>query len=218
MRNIIIILLIILMFHSCTGDNGDSGVFDNTPLRNVDMKPFAVPIQQKLTKSDRKKVFTKSFGGATSTIRPLYRYKIYARVYSTKRYPLGVDATPAPYDFALGWDGLEKEEVFNTIKARQSFRWVHWKLKPDCPYTVDGVYLRLANNHLIPANDNILKGLSKVKKKDIVYMEGYLVKFDTVKGSRTASGVSSTTRDDRKNHSCEIMYVTRLVTKHGDYR
>ena len=49
------------MFHSCTGDNGDSGVFDNTPLRNVDMKPFAVPIQQKLTKSDRKKVFTKSY-------------------------------------------------------------------------------------------------------------------------------------------------------------
>lgn len=218
MRNIILILLIIFIFHSCTSDNGDSEVFDNTPLKNVDMKPFAVPIQKELTKSDRKKVFTKTFGGTTSTIRPLYRYKIYARVYSKKAYPFGIDPMPAPYDFALGWDGLEKEEVFKTIKARQSFRWVHWKLKPDCPYSVDGVYLRLANNHLIPANDNILRGLSKVHKKDIVYMEGYLVEFETVKGSRTVTGASSTSRTDRQAHSCEIMYVTRLVTKNGDYR
>ena len=49
-------------------------------------------------------------------------------------------------------------------------------------------------------------------------MEGYLVSFETTKGNRTASGVSSTSRNDRLGNSCEIVYVTRLVSKYGDYK
>ena len=215
MRNLIIIILIILVFRSC---NVDSGSFDNTPLKNVNMKPFAVPIQKELTPKEQKLVFVKKIPGGESTIRPLYSYKIYARIYSKRFYRVGMDPNPAPYDLALGWDGLEKEEVFNTIKARQSFRWVRWRLKPECICSVSEVYLRLANNHIIPANDNILKGLSKLQKKDIVYMEGYLVSFETTKGGRTVNGVSSTSREDRLGNSCEIVYVTRLVSKYGDYK
>ncbi len=215
MRNLIIIVFIILIFHSCNSDNTS---FDETQLRNVSMKPFAVPIQKELTTKEKKLKFIKNFPGGKSIIKPLYSYKIYARIYSKRFYRVGMDANPAPYDLALGWDGLEKKEVFNSIKARQSFRWVRWRLKPECPYSVDEVYLRLANNHVIPANDNILKGLSKLNKKDIIYMEGYLVSFETIKGNRTASGTSSTTRNDRLANSCEIVYVTRLVSKYGDFR
>lgn len=213
MRNIIIIILIIFIFKSC-----DNTPFDNTILKNVEMKPFAVPIQKELTKKEQKLEFVEHFHGGKSTMRPLYSYKIYARIYSKKKYILGIDPNPAPYDLALGWDGLEKEEVFKTIHAWQSLRWVHWRLKPDCPYNVDGVYLRLANNHVIPANDKILKGIEKLHKKDIVYMEGYLVSYVTEKGKRTGYGASSTTRTDRKNNSCEVMYVTRLVSKYGEFK
>jgi len=215
MKNLIIIILIIMLFNML---GGDDNTFDNNPLRNVEMTPFAVPIQGELSKEDRKKVFEMDYGGAHATIRPLYTYKIYARIYSKKYYPYGFDPCPAKYDLALGWDGLEKEDVFNSIKATQSLRWVHWRLKPNCPYSVDEVYLRLANNHVIAANNNILKGLSKLKKKDIVYIEGYLISYDAVKGKRTASGVSSTTREDRKANSCEIIYATRLVSKYGEFK
>ena len=202
-----------MLFKSC-----DNTPFDNTKLRNVEMKPFSVPIQEELTKSERKLEFTEKFFGGQSTMKPLYSYKIYARIYSKRKYVLGVDPNPAPYDLALGWDGLEKEDVFNTIHAWQSLRWVRWRLKSNCPYSVDEVYLRLANNHVIPANEKILKGIKMLHKKDIVYMEGYLVSYVTTKGSRTGYGSSSTTRTDRQANSCEVLYVTRLVSKYGEFK
>lgn len=216
MRNIIILFLIIFLFHSCNSDNND--YFDNTPLKNVSMKPFSVPIQKELTPKEKKLEFIKKFPNGEIKMKPLYSYKIYARIYSKRFYRVGMDANPAPYDLALGWDGLEKEEVFNTIKARQSFRWVRWRLKHDCIYSVDEVYLRLANNHIVPANENILKGLQKLKKKDIVYIEGYLISYVMKNGNKTASGASSTSRTDRLANSCEVIYATRLVSKYGDYR
>ncbi len=214
MRNILIIILIIFIFNSLTSDTS----FSDIPLKNVDMKPFSKPIQEELTKKERQLEFTEKFSGGQSTMKPLYSYKIYARVYSKRKYLLGLDPNPAPYDLALGWDGLEKEDVFKTIHAWQCLRWVHWRLKRDCPYSVDEVYLRLANNHVIPANKNILKGIKKLKKKDAVYMEGYLVSYVTQKGRRTGYGSSSTTRTDRKSNSCEVIYVTRLVSKYGEFK
>lgn len=80
------------------------------------------------------------------------------------------------------------------------------------------MYLRLANNHVIPANEKILKGIKMLHKKDIVYMEGYLVSYVTTKGSRTGYGSSSTTRTDRQANSCEVLYVTRLVSKYGEFK
>ena len=215
MRNLLIIILVIVLFNSL---GGDEGYFDNAPFKNVEMKPFSVPIQEDLTPKEKRLKFTENFWGGKSTMTPLYSYKIYARIYSKKKYLLGIDPNPAPYDLALGWDGLEKEDVFNTIRTWQSFRWVHWRLKPDCPYTVDGVYLRLANNHVIPANKKILKGIEKLKKKDAVYMEGYLVSYVTESAGRTGYGASSTSRSDRLNNSCEVIYVTRLVSKYGEYK
>lgn len=214
MRNLLIIIIVILVFNSL----GDEGYFENIPFKNVEMKPFSVPIQEELTKKEKNLEFNKKFLFGKSTMKPLYRYKIYARIYSKKKYLLGLDPNPAPYDLALGWDGLEKEEVFETIRAWQSFRWVHWRLKPNCPYNIDGVYLRLANNHVIPANRSILRGLKKLKKKDAVYMEGYLVSYVTESLGRTGTGASSTSRTDRQDNSCEVLYVTRLVSKHGEYK
>ncbi|MBR2525311.1 hypothetical protein IKE67_02475 [bacterium] len=214
MRNIVILIFILMFINWLSEDTS----LDNIALKNVEMKPFAVPIQEELTPEEKKLQFTEEFFAGKSTIKPLYRYKIYARIYSKKKYLLGIDPNPAPYDLALGWDGLEKDEVFKTILAWQSFRWVHWRLKPSCPYDVDGVYLRLANNHVIPANKKILKGIKKLKKKDTVYMEGYLVSYYTESAGRTGSGASSTSRTDRLDNSCEVIYVTRLVSKYGEYK
>ena len=214
MKKILIIAILIVFAINFFNENNNS--FDETTLVNVDMKPFSVPIQKNLTKKDKKQNLNKKYSDKEIVITPLYKYKIYARVYSKKHYPL--DPNPAPYDLALGWDGLEKEEVFNTITAWQSFRWVHWRLKPGCPYDVNGVYLRLANNHIIPANDNILKGVKKLKRKDVVYMEGYLVSVKRPRGKGSEKIVSSTSRTDRGAGSCEIIYVTRLVSKYGEFK
>ena len=215
MRKILILVLVLLAFNFIDNNN----TFDDTAvLNNVEMKPFSVPIQEELTDKEKQQEFVKTFFGGKSIIKPLYKYKIYARIYSKKAYPFGFDPNPAPYDLALGWDGLEKEDIFETINVRQSFRWVHWRLKSECPYNVDGVYLRLANNHVIPANNNILRAIKMLKKKDVVYLEGYLVSYTTTRGNLTGTGKSSTTRTDRQGGSCEIVYVTRLVSKYGDFK
>ena len=214
MRNIFIIILIIFLYHSFN----DTGIFDDYQLSKTGMKAFSVPIQKELTPEEKKLVFKVKFSGCESTITPLYSYKIYARIYSKKHYLRAVDMMPAPYDLALGWDGLEKPEVFKTIRAWQSFRWVHWMPNKDCIYSIDQIYMRLANTHVIPANDKILQGIKKLNKKDQIFLEGYLVSFKTTRGKTYATGYSSTTRSDRKNNSCEIMYVTRLVSKYGEFK
>ena len=207
----LIILIIIFQFVK-TNNSGDIANYS----KNITIKPFSVPVQEDLIPKEEKYKINYSYNKHTYTIFPLYRYRIYAKIYSKKHY---TDMGAAPYDLALGWDGLEKKEAFNNIGVSQHGRWVYWKLKKDCPYDVDQVYLRLANNHIIPANKNILKGLQKVKRGDDVYIEGYLVRYEIKKdGKVIGSNQSSTTRTDRGDHSCEIVYATKLISKYGEFK
>ena len=49
-------------------------------------------------------------------------------------------------------------------------------------------------------------------------MEGYLVSYVTESAGRVGSGTSSITRTDRQSNSCEVVYVTRLVSKYGEFK
>jgi len=60
--------------------------------------------------------------------------------------------------------------------------------------------------------------MGKVKKKDIVQLEGHLVNvLGRDKKKRFSSWNTITTRTDEGNGACEIIYVTCLRINHKEY-
>ena len=69
-----------------------------------------------------------------------------------------------------------------------------------------------ANNHLIPADGEIKKEISKIRKGDIVEITGYLVSLKaTNPEGETYDWNSSLTRTDTGNGACELIYVTGVT-------
>ena len=190
--------------------------FDNTVLRNVDMKPFEEPIQEKL---DDEEVVQQKFRDGHAFITLVEKYKIYGRVYDKHYMPSKLRlASIVPYDVTIGWGGLHSKEVFKTIKTTIVGRVVYWRFSSKCPFNEKEINSMMSNNHLIPANKNVKRGISRLKKKDVVYIEGYLANVAIHKPHVVERSTTSLTRNDTGLGACEMIYVTRIVSRHGDFR
>ena len=205
--------------------------FDNTVLRNVDMEPFSEPIQQNIKNGDS---FQYKTSEGIATVTPIAEYKIYGRVlarhYRPSKLPV---ASMYPYDVTIGFGDFRYKEVFKAIKVKMASTISYWSCSGSAWQKIQAKYFKQnsidhcwTNNHLCPANKNIKRGISKLKKKDIVYIEGYLVKYELrKKDGNIERGISSTVRNDHESFSgnngsgsCEQIYVTRIVSRHGDFR
>jgi len=149
------------------------------------------------------------------TIIPVANYKISAIMVSRKRYHDGWHAEVAPIDLVLVWGKLAEPEYDKYITYSQSDRWYFYEYKAGCPFNNSLVIPHSANNHIIPADDNIYKAVKTIKKKEKVLLEGYLV---NVKGRYKGESFrwnSSLKRTDSGDGSCEIFYVkkVRIETK-----
>lgn len=78
----------------------------------------------------------------------------------------------------------------------------------------------MSHIHVIPANDNVMSALIKLKKKDIVRFEGYLVDMEYENGSRSKTSLSRSDTDStsRGNGACETMYVKSVQLKNKIYK
>lgn len=221
---LIIVIIIISLFRHFS--------FDNTVLRNVDMQPFSEPIQENIEDGTP---FQHKVSEGVATITPLANYKIYGRVlvrhFRPSKLPM---ASMYPYDVTIGFGDFRYKEVINAMQFKMAsttsyYSWSASAYKKHLyKYFKDkSIHHYWTNNHICPANKNIRKGIAKLKKKDIVYIEGYLVKYELHKKNGTIEkGTSSTVRNDEEpnlhgnngNGTCEQIYVTRVVSRHGDYR
>ncbi|MEO0095693.1 MAG: hypothetical protein ABIL14_05675 [candidate division WOR-3 bacterium] len=148
--------------------------------------------------------------GINFTIKLKYRYKVGGIVLSKKRYSGGWQGKLVPYDFALAWGELLKDDLYKKIKWWQEARWYHWIYRNDFPKDHSFIARYSSNNHLIPATKNILYALNKIKKGDVVEFSGYLVNLDGTKEGNNFWWHSSTSTNDTGAGSCEIIYLTRL--------
>lgn len=206
--------------------------FDNTVLRNVDMEPFSEPVQVNI---ENGKSFKLKVSGGVAELTPLADYKIYGRVYAIHYRPSKLWAAAVyPYDITIGFGGFRHKEVYKAIKVRMastvsyySFTGSGWRDHLSKYFKNKGeINHAFTNNHICPANKNVRRGIKKLKKKDIVYIEGYLVKYKFYgNDGRIERGTSSTTRNDKESYSgnngsgsCEQIYVTRVVSRHGDFQ
>lgn len=145
-------------------------------------------------------------------------YKIHGRIISIMPYYMGVSGILSPMDIGIVWGELVKKENYSQISCYQSGRVLYYKPKDRSLYDLDYIKKHTANMHIIPADKNVELGLKRIKKEDEIYMEGYLVNIESYKdGKLKMYWNTSMSRDDTGMGACELMYVTRLVNKYGEY-
>jgi hypothetical protein len=101
---------------------------------------------------------------------------------------------------------MSDEKVLEKIDISQSGRWYYWQTDR-FPIPRREIETHSANMHMIPANEEIEDALKKVRKGEVVKIEGYLVRIDGKNGYRW---ISSLTRDDTGSHACEVVFVKSI--------
>lgn len=152
------------------------------------------------------------------TIRPRASYRIGAVVRSKKAYKYDQLSEISPYDLALVWGFLADEHFYKQVKIYQGGRRYFFRPRRGSQLSLEWIFLNSANHHIIPANENIRKGLSSVRTDDRVELEGLLVDvYANVKGN-TFNWNTSLVRNDRGDGSCEIIYLKKLKVNYRVYK
>lgn len=152
-------------------------------------------------------------GGFAFTLKPLATYTARGVVLGRENYGSGWNARLSPCDVALAWGALLEEDLYRSLDWSQSGRWYWWSYSGDAPAKVQDeafVARYSANTHILPADDNLARAAKSLGAGDVVELSGLLVRVDGRRGDETVWWASSTSRRDRGDGSCEVLYLTRL--------
>lgn len=131
-------------------------------------------------------------------------YRIRARVLGTQRYRFDRLAAVSPLDLALGWGAMSDTRVLEDVRMTQGYRHTYVQFEREM---ASGTRHRLANTHVIPADDDVLDALYDLKRGDIVTLTGELVEVT----APDFVAQSSLRRDDTGDGACEILLVRSVV-------
>ena len=153
--------------------------------------------------------------GFQYTLEPSYRYDLQGVVVSyydsDTWYDISHQNDPGNIrDLCVVWgrnvsSGIYREVKYESGEFTCTFRW-STALNP--PFDI----YQGANNHVLPANEDVARKIRSVVRGDQIRMQGYLADYtvmDPESGNRYGRR-TSTTRQDRGNGACEIVYVTDL--------
>ena len=171
-----------------------------TPALSHGEVQLAAPVQTTL---NRKKLYTKS----GHQLEAVASFKIEARVLSAAKYRQGREALVSQVDLALGWGKMATDQVLSKIDVSQSGRFASMRYNPASGIEVSDIVLNSSNMHMIPSSNAVNKALRKVRKGQVVEIEGYLVNIRHEDGWRW---LTSTSRTDQGNGACEIILVTSI--------
>ena len=126
-------------------------------------------------------------------------------------------------DLANDRKELYKHWKFKSHKTLGQARQLEWRSKPphNTPWTLGYVSSHISHTHLIPANYNVMGGLLRIKKNDIVKLDGYLVDIYTDKSelvARTSMSRTDTDPTSRGSGACEDMYVKQVQIGNKIYK
>ena len=145
------------------------------------------------------------------SVTPKAKYHIAAMIVGVREYSSGWNSQISPADLALAWGGLAAMDYDTYIEYEQRGRWYYYKFNKMSPFDKRYIGSHSANNHIIPATDNIKNIIAKLQVKQIVALEGYLVNVDGVYEGEKVWWHSSLTREDSGDGACELMYVNKIV-------
>ncbi len=147
-------------------------------------------------------------------LTPRATYDISARVLSTESYWSGPGGALIPWDFALGWGVAADEDVIRRVSISQFSRFYTLSTH-DPSVDVQAVGRSSANVHLVAASSRIERAFSRVRRGDLVRLEGELV---DIAGPDGFAWGTSLTRDDTGPGACETLYVRSLTVGTRRYR
>jgi hypothetical protein len=178
-----------------------------TAVEHEEIDTSQDPIQ---TPANQEDIITLEIKDGVFELKPMATYKASVMVMSKKFYSHGWDGKIAPIDLALAWGKLTEPQYDKHIDYSQSDRWYYFEYDAESPLGGGYISNHSANNHIIPATENIYKALKSVNKKQKIILEGYLVYLKgTYKGGKVFWN-SSLTRKDSGNNSCELFFVEKV--------
>lgn len=151
-----------------------------------------------------------SFKVKDYTLTPRATYRMEGKLLSKRRYRFAAHAGLVPWDFAMGWDGMSREETLSQLKIEQSNRFYFYAWEGTPPIPVPEIVRSSANMHLIPANDTVSRALGRARPGDAVSLNGRLVDLADGKGGTLST---SLTREDSGPGACEVMWVEDVTIR-----
>lgn len=133
--------------------------------------------------------------------------EIRARVLSTENYYLGNESDLSPIDLALGWGPMSDQAILDQIDIHQGNRWYFMRWEYPTTLPEKQIVLTSGNMHIIPAEPWVAKELKKLRRGDVVKLDGMLVDVDHASGFKWRSSLS---REDSGDGSCEIFFVQSI--------
>jgi hypothetical protein len=152
----------------------------------------------------------------TVRLQPRATYKITGYAVETSRMLLDKWDFVMPLDLALVWGPAADPAVLSHLKFHLSDRYVSYWYDAATPAAAVGMLpSHVANNHLIPANEEVSRGLDHVRVGDLVSLRGKLVDVEIrdEAGRQVFHSRTSLTRDDVGSGACEIMWVEAVDTE-----
>ena len=143
---------------------------------------------------------------ADVSLRTRAHIALTARVLSREDYRWDAGASLAPMDLALGWGRMSDSAVLARMEIGQSARFYYWHVD-SFPIPRREIERSSANMHLIPADAGVRRAMERLRRGELVHIEGFLVDASRPDGWRWRS---SLTRDDTGDGACELVYVEAL--------
>jgi hypothetical protein len=166
--------------------------------------PLGEPEQR--TERDREP-WTEKRRGYEFTLTPRASYDVSARVANTERYWQGPAGALVPWDFVLTWGEVTREPYLSKVSYVQTGRSYNWSTT-DGELDLGYIVSHSANTHLIPGSSRIASVLRRIRRGDVIRLEGDLV---DVAGPGGFTWKTSLVRTDSGEGGCELM-VVRAVT------
>lgn len=141
-------------------------------------------------------------GQSISVLQP---FKGDFRILGSKIYSSDPQAKFSPIDYAVSWGLFAEPEIARHITVNQYDRYLNWKMDR-VPVPVEQAKQMVSNMHIIPANPEIAKAIKKVKRGDLVRMQGELVEVR----DKDLVWKSSLTPTDTGDGACEVFRVSSI--------
>lgn len=159
--------------------------------------------------------FTRTYHDKQYMIRPQFDYELYGLVVSHKDLDekwFNIYYDNDPYnikDICVIWGDNLKNNDFHKVSFWNQ-TWTCW-FQHD--YDVHFNHHELSNNHILPDTEEVADLLKYTKPGDQIHLKGQLVNYSLI-GEGGGERRSSTSRYDKGNGACEVVFVSELTILH----
>lgn len=152
--------------------------------------------------------------GFTYAVTPLFGYELWGLVVSYHHSSSFVDISHKQWndylntkDLCVIWGRNVETGVYKRMTFRNRDFTCYYRYPDQAAYELFDANA-LSNNHILPADAQVAEAVRRARTGDQIHFKGWLVSYG-LKGAPYARG-SSTTRTDRGNGACEVVFVTEF--------